>query len=316
MLSAEVLLSARRFGRCAPVLAAIACAEPAPPPPREPERLPAADAAPASTEIPDASVAAVQEDAAVPALPPEERCDSAAGVGGPRAWPEVPGRELAARRGGANVRAKLVALTPGYDCGGAPVGCPKLSPFTAEVAAEDGTRITLRASESERGERLALGRDHLFSLVWCAASDAGGGGYAALRGASIFDRVAGASAGCSMEASTSKPAAKLEAWAEHPLGELSRKSVLPGGFNTVGFVTDRFVPRPCPKNAVCKPQPPAHLVLSDRASSPAHSLVLLTPEPMKIAAGGPYRASVALCGSSTYGGSNEGTLVAIARMTP
>jgi hypothetical protein len=229
------------------------------------------------------------------------------GVGAPRGWPEVVGREVASRRGGVDVRGKLVSLTAGYNCGGAPVGCPNLAPLTAVVIADDGTRLELRASHNERGEELSLGKPHLFSVVWCASSD-GGAAFAALRGASIQGRTQGAAVGCWILTEPPRPTAKLEAWPKLPLAELDRKSVLPGG-----WVTDRFVPKRCPPGAACKPQPPAHVTLSDRATSPANALVLLTPSPMTIAMGGPYQASVVLCGSSTYGGGNEGTLVALSR---
>ncbi|MBK7585645.1 MAG: hypothetical protein IPI67_36350 [Myxococcales bacterium] len=249
-------------------------------------------------------------------LPPEERCASGVGVGGLRAWPTASGREVSSRRGGVNVSGKLDALKPGYNCGGSPVGCAELSPLTATVAADDGTNIELRAGHNERGEYLALGRRHQFSIVWCGADDAGRP-YAELRGASILDRTVGApAAGCLMEVHSSAPLAKLEAWPRLPLAELSRKSVQAGGFNTEGWVSDRFVPKPCPKGRACKPQPPPHVTLSDAASSRGHSLVLMTPSPMKIPLGGPYQVSVALCGSSMYGGDNEGTLVALTRKKP
>src|SRR5262245_62044860 len=46
------------------------------------------------------------------------------------------------------------------------------------------------------------------------------------------------------------PKPTLEAWPELPLSELARTRVLPGGFNTSGFISRQFVPAPCPPKAL------------------------------------------------------------------
>lgn len=34
----------------------------------------------------------------------------------------------------------------------------------------------------------------------------------------------------------------------------------------VGYVREKFVPKPCPAGALCKPQPPQHVMIADNAT--------------------------------------------------
>ncbi|HEX6765670.1 MAG TPA: hypothetical protein VF103_09340 [Polyangiaceae bacterium] len=272
---------------------------PAPPPP------PAAEPSPG----PIASVASAPSDAYIP---PSERCDPMESAGSvPSGWPRATLAEVASRKRPAKVEveATLESVVPGYDCGGSPAECEgKLKALELVLTDASGARLTALGSPSERGRDFLPGHRYQFSLWACNAKD--GSPMVLVRGQQILDREAGAPAACApLE---SMPKTKLEAWPLRPLAALDRNQVLPGGFNTEGFVVSRFVPTPCPPKVVCAPQPPPHVVIADAPTDGKASIVLQTPRPDRIALG-KVAVSAALCSTRSFGAVNEGFLVAIER---
>lgn len=105
----------------------------------------------------------------------------------------------------------------------------------------------------------------------------------------------------------------LRRWPERPLEELRRGGDARGGFDTEGFVTDTFLPAPCPEGVQCKPQPPPYAVLAPLDGS-SGTFIGVTGSAGEITIGERLRFSVILCGSKTYGATlNEGEIVAIVR---
>ncbi len=129
---------------------------------------------------------------------------------------------------------------------------------------------------------------------------------------SIDDVSTGATIDCQKLTLDGSPKIKsvLEAWPRVALAKLDRTRLAPGGFNTLGIVTKRFVPKPCPRGVACKPQAPRHVVLADEQDN-ARTLTLRTADPMSLDDGARIEVSAALCNTHNFGGTvNSGFLIA------
>ena len=231
-----------------------------------------------------------------------------------REWPKAAAAELASNRrrsGPVEVNGRVEQITPGYDCGGSQLTCgDRLRPVEVVVTGDDSTRLTLRSDTLAVASELLVGVRYSFSVVDCPSD--GGPSRLEIRGYEPMGREHGAELACM---SAAPLMTKVEAWPERPLASLARHLVLPGGFNTRGFVVERFVPAPCPPTARrCKPQFEPYVVIGERAAAPEHTLTVDTPAPSAVPLGVPVRVSVVLCGERKHGGSvNHGQLRALVR---
>jgi hypothetical protein len=97
-------------------------------------------------------------------------------------------------------------------------------------------------------------------------------------------------------------AGELLPWPTKTVPEL--EGITSGGYNIEGWISEVFVPAPCPPEQLCTDQPP-HVVVNEHGEdeyvSPPRQLAIIVRDPKKLRDGGRYRMSIAVCGTRQMG---------------
>jgi hypothetical protein len=96
------------------------------------------------------------------------------------------------------------------------------------------------------------------------------------------------------------PAKKLMGWPVRKVEDFAKDKVKSGAFDTDGIVSEVFEPESCPPQAMCKPQPPRHLMVTPVGKPTATLLVIVSDTaPFKVKKH--YALSLVVCGGIDYG---------------
>lgn len=92
------------------------------------------------------------------------------------------------------------------------------------------------------------------------------------------------------------PKKKLLGHPKRAIPELAHDKVTSGEFDIEGVVMEAFTPQPCPPKAMCKPQPPTHLLVAPK-DAPDATLFVIVADAKAFKVQKSYAMSISICGS-------------------